>query len=65
MAYFKQVLSYSSLLSVPNRQYEVKVWAISKQVDGAVAVWKGRTEKAHVRRRTPQRTTNTNISCIQ
>ncbi|XP_029702398.1 immunoglobulin superfamily DCC subclass member 4 isoform X2 [Takifugu rubripes] len=34
---------------VPNRQYEVKVWAFSKQVDGAVAVWKGRTEKAHVR----------------
>ncbi|CAG11076.1 unnamed protein product, partial [Tetraodon nigroviridis] len=33
----------------PNRQYEVKVWAFSKQVDGAVALWKGRTEKAHVR----------------
>lgn len=32
--------------SVPDRQYEVKVWAFSKQIDGAAAVWKGRTDKA-------------------
>ncbi|XP_050933110.1 immunoglobulin superfamily DCC subclass member 4 isoform X2 [Lates calcarifer] len=31
---------------VPDRQYEVKVWAFSKQIDGAAAVWKGRTDKA-------------------
>lgn len=31
---------------VPDRQYEVKVWASNKQIEGAAAVWKGRTEKA-------------------
>ncbi|XP_038557041.1 immunoglobulin superfamily DCC subclass member 4 isoform X2 [Micropterus salmoides] len=31
----------------PDRQYEVRVWAFNKQVDGAAAVWKGRTDKAH------------------
>ncbi|XP_054588596.1 immunoglobulin superfamily DCC subclass member 4 isoform X1 [Nothobranchius furzeri] len=30
----------------PDRQYEVRVWAFNKQVDGAAAVWKGRTDKA-------------------
>ncbi|KAM4602687.1 immunoglobulin superfamily DCC subclass member 4 [Polymixia lowei] len=30
---------------VADRQYEVRVWAYSKQTDGAAAVWKGRTEK--------------------
>ncbi|XP_047437250.1 immunoglobulin superfamily DCC subclass member 4 isoform X1 [Mugil cephalus] len=34
---------------VPDRQYEVRVWAFNKQIDGAAAVWKGRTEKAHDR----------------
>ncbi|XP_029900281.1 immunoglobulin superfamily DCC subclass member 4 [Myripristis murdjan] len=34
---------------VPDRQYEVRVWAFNKQTDGAAAVWKGRTEKAHDR----------------
>ncbi|XP_029986812.1 immunoglobulin superfamily DCC subclass member 4 [Sphaeramia orbicularis] len=34
---------------VPDRQYEVKIWAFTKQIDGAAAVWKGRTEKAHDR----------------
>ncbi|XP_067105358.1 immunoglobulin superfamily DCC subclass member 4-like [Osmerus mordax] len=34
---------------VPDRQYEVKVWAYNKQTDGYPAVWKGRTEKAHAR----------------
>ncbi|XP_034042642.1 immunoglobulin superfamily DCC subclass member 4 [Thalassophryne amazonica] len=34
---------------VPDRQYEVKVWAFNKQSDGAAAVWKGRTDKAHDR----------------
>ncbi|KAK2853586.1 hypothetical protein Q5P01_006247 [Channa striata] len=29
---------------VPDKQYEVRVWAFNKQIDGAVAVWKGRTE---------------------
>uniref|UniRef100_A0A3P8SHS3 Immunoglobulin superfamily DCC subclass member 4 n=1 Tax=Amphiprion percula TaxID=161767 RepID=A0A3P8SHS3_AMPPE len=34
---------------VPDRQYEVRVWAFNKQIDGAAAVWKGRTDKAHNR----------------
>ncbi|XP_076612465.1 immunoglobulin superfamily DCC subclass member 4 [Chaetodon auriga] len=32
---------------VPDRQYEVRVWAFNKQIDGAAAVWKGRTDKTH------------------
>lgn len=36
-------------LSVPDRQYEVRVWAFNKQTDGAAAVWKGRTDKVHGR----------------
>lgn len=32
-------------VSVPDRQYEVRVWAFNKQIDGAAAVWKGRTDK--------------------
>ncbi|XP_035855206.1 immunoglobulin superfamily DCC subclass member 4 isoform X1 [Sander lucioperca] len=32
---------------VPDRQYEVRVWGFNKQIDGAAAVWKGRTDKAH------------------
>ncbi|KAK5873705.1 hypothetical protein PBY51_018721 [Eleginops maclovinus] len=31
---------------VPDRQYEVRVWAFNKQIDGAAAMWNGRTEKA-------------------
>ncbi|XP_037342384.2 immunoglobulin superfamily DCC subclass member 4 isoform X3 [Pungitius pungitius] len=31
---------------VPDRQYEVRVWAFNKQLEGAAAVWKGRTDKA-------------------
>ncbi|XP_041650583.1 immunoglobulin superfamily DCC subclass member 4 isoform X1 [Cheilinus undulatus] len=31
---------------VPDRHYEVKIWAFNKQIEGAAAVWKGRTEKA-------------------
>nr|XP_046232193.1 immunoglobulin superfamily DCC subclass member 4 isoform X2 [Scatophagus argus] len=38
---------------VPDRQYEVRVWAFNKQTDGAAAVWKGRTDKA------PERTSPT------
>lgn len=34
---------------VPDCHYEVRVWAFTKQSDGAAAVWKGRTEKAHNR----------------
>ncbi|XP_073320165.1 immunoglobulin superfamily DCC subclass member 4 [Pagrus major] len=34
---------------VPDRQYEVRVWAFNKQIDGAAAVWKGRTDKVHGR----------------
>ncbi|KAJ3593526.1 hypothetical protein NHX12_005860, partial [Muraenolepis orangiensis] len=30
---------------VPDRQYEVRVWAYNKQTEGAAASWKGRTEK--------------------
>uniref|UniRef100_A0A3B5MKM0 Fibronectin type-III domain-containing protein n=1 Tax=Xiphophorus couchianus TaxID=32473 RepID=A0A3B5MKM0_9TELE len=33
----------------PGRQYEVRVWAFDKQKDGAAAVWKGRTDKIHVK----------------
>ncbi|XP_026149791.1 immunoglobulin superfamily DCC subclass member 4 [Mastacembelus armatus] len=29
-----------------DQQYEIKVWAFNKQIDGAAAVWKGRTDKA-------------------
>ncbi|XP_057701950.1 immunoglobulin superfamily DCC subclass member 4 isoform X1 [Corythoichthys intestinalis] len=31
---------------VADQQYEVRVWAFIKQIDGSAAVWKGRTEKA-------------------
>ncbi|CAK6958896.1 immunoglobulin superfamily DCC subclass member 4 isoform X2 [Scomber scombrus] len=34
---------------VPDHQYEVKLWAFNKQIDGPAAVWKGRTDKAHDR----------------
>ncbi|XP_017159621.1 immunoglobulin superfamily DCC subclass member 4 isoform X3 [Poecilia reticulata] len=34
---------------VPDRQYEVRVWAFDKQKDGVAAVWKGRTDKIHGR----------------
>ncbi|XP_055010673.1 immunoglobulin superfamily DCC subclass member 4 [Boleophthalmus pectinirostris] len=34
---------------VPDHKYEVRVWAFTKQTDGAAAVWKGRTDKAHNR----------------
>uniref|UniRef100_A0A3B4AAT6 Fibronectin type-III domain-containing protein n=1 Tax=Periophthalmus magnuspinnatus TaxID=409849 RepID=A0A3B4AAT6_9GOBI len=34
---------------VPDHQYEVRVWAFTKQTDGAAAVWKGRTDKTHNR----------------
>uniref|UniRef100_A0A8C3AN79 Fibronectin type-III domain-containing protein n=1 Tax=Cyclopterus lumpus TaxID=8103 RepID=A0A8C3AN79_CYCLU len=34
---------------VPDQQYEVRVWAFNKQIDGAAAVWKGRTDKTHDR----------------
>ncbi|KAF7662458.1 hypothetical protein LDENG_00235230, partial [Lucifuga dentata] len=32
---------------VLDRQYEVRVWAFNKQIDGAAAMWKGRTDKAN------------------
>ncbi|KAJ8247959.1 hypothetical protein GJAV_G00252580 [Gymnothorax javanicus] len=32
----------------PDRLYEVRVWAYSKQTEGYAAVWKGRTEKAPI-----------------
>lgn len=34
---------------VPDHQYQVRVWAFTKQIEGAAAVWKGRTEKVHNR----------------
>ncbi|KAM9860850.1 immunoglobulin superfamily DCC subclass member 4 [Aulostomus maculatus] len=34
---------------VPDQQYEVRVWAFSKQIDGSAAMWKGRTDKVHDR----------------
>ncbi|XP_036399807.1 LOW QUALITY PROTEIN: immunoglobulin superfamily DCC subclass member 4 [Megalops cyprinoides] len=39
---------------IPDRLYEVKVWAYNKQTDGYAAVWKGRTEKAPVTGVPPQ-----------
>lgn len=42
------LMFFSSL--VPDRQYEVKVWAFNKQTEGAAAVWMGRTDKPHDRR---------------
>ncbi|KAJ8417655.1 hypothetical protein AAFF_G00224980 [Aldrovandia affinis] len=33
---------------VPDRLYEVKVWAYNKQTDGYAALWKGRTEKVPI-----------------
>uniref|UniRef100_A0A3Q1H4I1 Immunoglobulin superfamily, DCC subclass, member 4 n=1 Tax=Anabas testudineus TaxID=64144 RepID=A0A3Q1H4I1_ANATE len=30
---------------VPDQQYEVRVWAFNKQIEGAAAVWKGSTDK--------------------
>ncbi|XP_053192553.1 immunoglobulin superfamily DCC subclass member 4 isoform X2 [Scomber japonicus] len=38
---------------VPDHQYEVRVWAFNKQIDGSAAVWKGRTDKAHDRTSPP------------
>ncbi|XP_019935247.2 immunoglobulin superfamily DCC subclass member 4 [Paralichthys olivaceus] len=38
---------------VPDRQYEVRVWAFNKHIDGAAAMWKGRTDKAHDRTSSP------------
>ncbi|XP_072236348.1 immunoglobulin superfamily DCC subclass member 4 isoform X2 [Leuresthes tenuis] len=38
---------------VLDRQYEVRVWAFNKQIDGAAMVWKGRTEKDHDRMSPP------------
>ncbi|XP_039990189.1 immunoglobulin superfamily DCC subclass member 4 isoform X2 [Xiphias gladius] len=38
---------------VPDRQYEVRVWAFNKQIDGAASVWKGRTDKASDRTSSP------------
>ncbi|KAM9366474.1 immunoglobulin superfamily DCC subclass member 4 [Symphorus nematophorus] len=32
-----------------DQQYEVRVWAFNKQIDGAAAVWKGRTDKFYGR----------------
>ncbi|KAM4596581.1 immunoglobulin superfamily DCC subclass member 4 [Fundulus diaphanus] len=38
---------------VPDRKYEVRVWAFDKHKDGAAAVWKGRTDKIHGTRPRP------------
>ncbi|XP_068456990.1 immunoglobulin superfamily DCC subclass member 4 isoform X1 [Clinocottus analis] len=40
---------------VPDQQYEVRVWAFNKQLDGAAAVWKGRTDKTLDRASSPMR----------
>uniref|UniRef100_A0A3B4AAU1 Fibronectin type-III domain-containing protein n=1 Tax=Periophthalmus magnuspinnatus TaxID=409849 RepID=A0A3B4AAU1_9GOBI len=40
---------YHILTGLPDHQYEVRVWAFTKQTDGAAAVWKGRTDKTHNR----------------
>uniref|UniRef100_A0A3B4TLB8 Immunoglobulin superfamily DCC subclass member 4 n=1 Tax=Seriola dumerili TaxID=41447 RepID=A0A3B4TLB8_SERDU len=46
---------YHLLTGLPDRQYEVRVWAFNKQIDGAAAMWKGRTDKAHDRPSPPMR----------
>ncbi|XP_064833454.1 immunoglobulin superfamily DCC subclass member 4 isoform X2 [Oncorhynchus masou masou] len=43
----KRVKHHEVSSLVPDRLYEVKVWAFNKQTDGYAAGWKGRTEKAH------------------
>ncbi|KAJ7986002.1 hypothetical protein DPEC_G00346310 [Dallia pectoralis] len=43
----KRVKHHEVTSLVPDRLYEVKVWAFNKQTDGYAAGWKGRTEKAH------------------
>ncbi|XP_028258139.1 immunoglobulin superfamily DCC subclass member 4 [Parambassis ranga] len=40
---------------VPGRQYEVRVWAFNKQIDGVSAVWNGRTSKAHDKTPSPSK----------
>uniref|UniRef100_A0A8C6UVF0 Immunoglobulin superfamily, DCC subclass, member 4 n=1 Tax=Neogobius melanostomus TaxID=47308 RepID=A0A8C6UVF0_9GOBI len=47
---------------VPDRQYEVRVWAFTKQTEGAAAAWKGRTEKAHNRSNIIQAEANSSTS---
>uniref|UniRef100_A0A4W5NWL4 Fibronectin type-III domain-containing protein n=1 Tax=Hucho hucho TaxID=62062 RepID=A0A4W5NWL4_9TELE len=41
----KRVKHHEVSSLVPDRLYEVKVWAFNKQTDGYAAGWKGRTEK--------------------
>lgn len=41
--------SLTVCVTVPDRQYEVRVWAFNKQADGAAAVWKGSTDKPVIR----------------
>uniref|UniRef100_A0A6Q2XGJ6 Immunoglobulin superfamily, DCC subclass, member 4 n=1 Tax=Esox lucius TaxID=8010 RepID=A0A6Q2XGJ6_ESOLU len=43
----KRVKHHEVTSLVPDRLYEVKVWAFNKQTDGYAAGWKGRTEKPH------------------
>ncbi|KAK6294634.1 hypothetical protein J4Q44_G00354640 [Coregonus suidteri] len=43
----KRIKHHEVTSLVPDRLYEVKVWAFNKQTDGYAAGWKGRTEKAH------------------
>ncbi|XP_063046038.1 immunoglobulin superfamily DCC subclass member 4 [Engraulis encrasicolus] len=42
----KRVKHHDITALVPDRLYEVKVWAYNKQTEGHPAVWKGRTEKS-------------------
>lgn len=46
------LLVFLLFLSVPDRQYEVRVWGFNRQKDGEAAVWKGRTDKIYSRRKT-------------
>ncbi|XP_039651628.1 immunoglobulin superfamily DCC subclass member 4 isoform X2 [Perca fluviatilis] len=49
----KRARSHLLTKLVPDRQYEVRVWGYNKQIDGAAAVWKGRTDRAHDKTSSP------------
>uniref|UniRef100_A0A3Q0SHC1 Immunoglobulin superfamily DCC subclass member 4 n=1 Tax=Amphilophus citrinellus TaxID=61819 RepID=A0A3Q0SHC1_AMPCI len=53
---------YHLLTGMPDRQYEVRVWAFNKQIDGAAAVWKGKTEKPPLPPSIIQATANSSTS---
>uniref|UniRef100_A0A3Q4MMN6 Immunoglobulin superfamily, DCC subclass, member 4 n=1 Tax=Neolamprologus brichardi TaxID=32507 RepID=A0A3Q4MMN6_NEOBR len=53
---------YHLLTGLPDRQFEVRLWAFNKQTDGAAAVWKGKTEKPPLPPSNIQATANSSTS---